>query len=47
MAAPTCDSDCSASQQRLERIATRFARKRDSLNRPAAKAAAGMLKKYD
>jgi MFS family permease len=45
---PQCaTNDCTTVRQRLERIATRFARKRDTLNRPAAKAVARKLKKYD
>jgi hypothetical protein len=43
----TATEDCTGPQQRLQRIATRFARERDNLNRPAAKAAAGKVKKYD
>ena len=43
----TATGDCTAPRQELQRIATRFARERDNLNRPEANAAARNLKKYD
>jgi hypothetical protein len=43
----TATQACTIPRQRLQRIATPFARERDNLNRSAAKAATRKLKKYD
>jgi hypothetical protein len=45
--APNRDTRLHHSATGLQRIATRFARKCDNLNRPAANAPAKKLKKYD